>query len=135
MRTLTDTPEWMELKRAVSILGLGGPFDVHNRAQKALANAEAALSGELPTAYTIGPGNTYHQAWLATLAGHQVRMPTWPPDQSWIFERTHQELLRVYGDTLGEWQLSGVVVCPTGAHQLSKDWIVLPIIDSESITV
>lgn len=85
--------------------------------------------------YAIGPGNTYQQAWAAMLAGHQARMPDWHPEMRWIFERTAQELLIVWGDTLEDWQRTGQIVCPTGNHQLFQNWEVLPIIDADPPTV
>jgi hypothetical protein len=84
------------------------------------------------TTFTIGPGNDYWQAFNAALAGHQIRMPDWPTDLSWVFERNHQELMSVRGISLGEWQRSGAIVCPTGRHQLFKYWEVLPIIDHQA---
>ncbi len=95
----------------------------------------AKHTSEQTTVFTIGPNNTYSQAFAATLKGHQIRLPVFPAGMSWVFERTHQELLSVYGDTHDDWQRSGTIVRPTGAHQLRTDWEVLPIIDFEAQTV
>jgi len=94
--------------------------------------AAAASSGQRPAdIFVIGPGNTYHQAWEAMLAGHQIRMPDWPSDLSWIFSRNIGEILKVQGDYLEDWIRTGAVTTPTGNHQLSLNWHVLPKIDRE----
>jgi len=131
MKKLIDMPEWLSLKREILNCGADMRASAFTRLMHAFNTTATALPIAFSNDFTIGPGNTYQQAWAAALAGHHIRMPNWPPDMSWVFHREQQELLRVYGDTHEDWTRTGSVVCPTGNHQLSTKWEVLPIYDHE----
>lgn len=95
--------------------------------------------------FVIGEGNTWAQAWEALVGGHQVKRPYWPSTKSMIlrtvgpdgFLHTEDrlELTIVSSYDPVNWHKSRAFTEIGGAELAATDWIVLPKIHPEPITV